>query len=340
MARTWTAQVIEIDNAVEAAGTAKFGRQFRISLAMWANGLRVIDEAGTPLHEVRRRARAECNVGGLERWGWISVDHSERAGGGRRDGYGSSKGLREGTVLLPTRTGTAARHMWPAIIDAIEGRWRNRFGADLVDALRGVLCGLTTAMPWAVPQISGADGFWTHRVDGESGPEAASRPLVVLLGQALTALTMQAEVEASVSLPVGENLLRILDEGPIPVRDLPATTGLSKEAVAMAVNFVVRKDLAVVGPGRVVTLTARGTAALADHRSRVVDTAGHDGLRAALESVLSQPGALAAGLEPPPGCWRGERPYLAQTRRLLANPSAALPRHPMVLHRGGWPDGN
>ena len=63
-------------------------------------------------------------------------------------------------------------------------------------------------------------------------------------------------------------------------------------------------------------------------------------LRAALDAVVSRREALAEGLVPPPGGWRGEKPYLAQTRRVLADPAAALPWQPMVLHRGGWPDGS
>jgi len=51
--------------------------------------------------------------------------------------------------------------------------------------------------------------------------------------------------------------------------------------------------------------------------------------------------ALALGLEPYPDGWRAERtPYRAQTEAMLADPVSALPRYPMVLHRGGWPDGN
>ena len=30
----------------------------------------------------------------------------------------------------------------------------------------------------------------------------------------------------------------------------------------------------------------------------------------------------------------------AQTERALAEPTAALPWHSMVLHQGGWPDGS
>jgi hypothetical protein len=37
---TWIAFAMEADNAVEAAGSERIGRLFRISLAMWANGLR------------------------------------------------------------------------------------------------------------------------------------------------------------------------------------------------------------------------------------------------------------------------------------------------------------
>jgi hypothetical protein len=63
-------------------------------------------------------------------------------------------------------------------------------------------------------------------------------------------------------------------------------------------------------------------------------------LRASLETLLAQRESVAAGLVPPDGCWRGEKPYLAQTRRLMADPTGALPWQPMVLHRGGWPDGS
>ena len=70
-----------------------------------------------------------------------------------------------------------------------------------------------------------------------------------------------------------------------------------------------------------------------------------DRLRAALVGVLDQQdddggSRLAQGLHPYPEGWRAHTPYLAQTTRLLADPIRALPRYPMVLHRGGWPDGS
>ncbi len=50
--------------------------------------------------------------------------------------------------------------------------------------------------------------------------------------------------------------------------------------------------------------------------------------------------SLALGLQPYPDGWRSRPPYLAQTKAFLADPAGALPRHPMVLHRGGYPDGS
>ncbi len=62
-------------------------------------------------------------------------------------------------------------------------------------------------------------------------------------------------------------------------------------------------------------------------------------LRSALASVLEHPD-LAVGLRPYAGGWRASKPYLARTEALLENPRTALPHYPMVLHRGGWPDGS
>jgi hypothetical protein len=329
LSQTWIALAIEVDNTVEAAASERVGRLFRISLPMWTNGLRLIDEDGVPIGELRRRARAACNLGGLERWGWIAV------GDGRRAGYGTQRGLGPDTVVRPTRAGAYARRLWPRAVAEVERRWRERFGGQAVDTLRSELAPLTPGMPWSPPEVGPADGFATHVVEGEAAD--GEGPLAALLGQALTAVTLELERGAAVSLPLAADVLRAVGTETVAVRDLPARSGLAKEGIAMAVGYLGRHGLAVRDPPRAVALTARGTAALADYRRRAASD-DLSGLRAALGSVLAQRGALAAGLEPPPDCWRGEKPYVARTRRLLADPLAALPWQPMVLHRGGWPD--
>jgi hypothetical protein len=332
----WTAMTIEVDNAVESAASERVGHRFRISLPMWTNGLRLIDDDGITVDGLRARACAACNLGGLERWGWLSVGEP---GGPRRAGFGTRRGITGDTVLRPTRAGAYARRLWPRQVGAVEERWRSRFGGEVVDRLRLALP-VDPAMPWSPPEVHPSDGFFTHVTGGAAHDDrGATLPLVALLGAALTARTLDHETGAEVSLPLGANVMRALGTDPVRIRDLPGLTGTSKEATAMAVGYLRRRGLATEAAGRSVRLTPEGLDALDGYRHRATRSKDAD-LAGALEAVLARTGALAAGLVPPEGCWRGERPYRSQTERLVADPTAALPWHPIVLHRGGWPDGS
>lgn len=342
----WIAHVIEADNAFEAACSRPGRRPVRISYAMWANGLRLLDEAGVTVGDLRRRSGASCNLGGLERWGWLSVGEPPMAGepaGGRRAGHGSHRGVRDSTPLRPTSAGRVARRVWPEILERVEESWRDRFGRDVVEQLRGAVSGIGAAMPWAPPEVHPSDGFRTHvhvgdRAAGSDTAADAGAPLAALLGSALTRLTLEHEEGAPTSLPLAANGMRPLAEGPVPLRALPERSGISKEAVAMVAGYMQRRTLATVSPERAIALTPTGAAALADYEERA--TRQENGrLVMALEEVLSRE-EFSAGLEPAAGCWRAEGRYRRQTRRLLADPIGSLPWHPMVLHRGGWPDGS
>ena len=163
---------------------------------------------------------------------------------------------------------------------------------------------------------------------------------MVLLGQLLTQPTIQEESFIPVSLPLAANVLRVVGDDHVAVVDLPDRTGLSKEAIVMAVGNLNRRHLAAVNPDRSVRLTGEGLTALqAYHDSALRGSDGND-LRGALEGLLHSTEALAAGLRPPDGCWRSRKPHLPRTDRLLTDPTGSLPWHPMVLHRGGWPDGS
>lgn len=328
----WIAHTIEIDNAFEAASSERIGRHFRISLPMWTNGLRFIVDDGLTVDELRSQARAACNIGGLERWGWITVGDEL---GKRRAGFGTQRGVKGETVLRPTRGAVYARRLWPRVVSKIEGRWRVRFGSDVIDALYDALLSVATAMPWSPPEVHSSDGFSTHVVYGDTVDDA--RPLVGLLGQVLTGLTLDHEKKAVVSVPLSANVLRVIGAGVVDARDLPGLTGLSRPGIAMAVGFLERRGLAVSAPGRATSLTPDGLTALEGYR-HWADRPTDPGLRGALEAVVTQRAALSAGLVPPPGCWRGENPYRGHTQRLVADPTGALPWHPMVLHRGAWPD--
>jgi hypothetical protein len=331
----WVAYVIEVDNAVEAAGSEHVGRLLNISLPMWANGLRLISEQGITLGQLHHDARAQCNVGGLERWGWIAVGEQT---GTRRSGYGTRRGLQADTVVRPTRAGSYARRLFPQMAETVEQRWRQRFGATVVDELRAGLAGRTSAVPWSPPEVHPSDGFFTHVVAEDDELDGDAR-LVVLLGQGLTAFTIAEECGAAVSLPLAANFLRVLDEEPQAMKDLPVRTGLSKEAAAMALGYLQRRRLIITDPGRIVRLGPKGHDALHAYYDGTFRTED-EALRAVLSRLLEQTEALIAGLNPPEGGWRARRPYVTQTHRLLTNPTGTLPWHPMVLHRGGWPDGS
>jgi hypothetical protein len=167
----WIAFTIEADNAAEAAGSQRVGRLFRISLPMWANGLRFIGTEGISAGELRARARAACNIGGLERWGWITVG----AAGGRREGYGSHRGVSSGTVLRATRAGAYARRVWPEVVAGTERRWRDRFGDTAVRVLQDALRRYPRQMPSALPEVHAPDGFRTHVVEGPAPEEDGRR---------------------------------------------------------------------------------------------------------------------------------------------------------------------
>ena len=132
------------------------------------------------------------------------------------------------------------------------------------------------------------------------------------------------------------------------IANLPRLAGVSKESVAMALGFLQRHGYAVVEPaphgdrGKTIKLTVEGRRARAEYRRviRSIDASWRTRfgdavvarLQAALEPLIEgvqTPAALLAGLEPYPDGWRASLP-----------PITCLPYYPMVLHRGGFPDGS
>ena len=112
----------------------------------------------------------------------------------------------------------------------------------------------------------------------------------------------------------------------------------------MALGILQKKRVAEVAPdqtakrGKIVRLTPKGREAQQAYLNRLAgieerwqksfgrDTIGT--LRQRLERVVGEP-ALGQGLEPYPDGWRAKVPK-----------PLTLPHYPMVLHRGGFPDGS
>ena len=353
LSHTLLAFTIELDNEFEHR-LAETGERARVvSVVMWSNFLRFVGD-GITVEELPTRARLPrprtlSTVGGMERWGYVGVGSET---GTKRDGYGSARGLRGDLLVRPTAAGRAAAEIWPRLFGEIEGRWRERFGADTIDELRdsleAIVDHIEVELPEYVPIVDGKDGMATGLPPPEKrhGPLDGG-PLTALLAQALLAYTIDFERGSALSLPIGENVVRILEDE-LDVRDLPLASGVPKEAVRMALTFLTRNGFVTVDE-RQVRLTPKGRTArnALSRRHRDVGEqwlerfGAGDGarLRAALERVLDD-SRLAEGLRPYPDGWRATKRYLAHTEAMLADPSRALPAYPMVLHRGGWPDGS
>ncbi len=336
---------------------AKARGPWLVSLPMWANFMRFVDEQGRPLRELAEQA-AMTNLKGLVRWGYVVLEPDPadpRPAPPRRD-----------WLVRATRGGARAQEVWRPLAGEIEGRWRERFGPAAIAALRAELEAIAGRIELDLPHhlpVSGVYRQDPERWRARSGPgeKPAALDLSALLSQVLLAFTIDFERESRLSLLLSANELRVIGaEGGVAVRDLPALTGLSREANAVALGFLERTALALVQADprsartKVAALTERGRRARAKYARLLGEVeeswrerfgAGTiDRLRASLAGLIDARDGdrprMAEGLVPPPGGWRGRPPYLAQTRAMLADPGSALPHHPAVSHRGGFPDGS
>jgi DNA-binding MarR family transcriptional regulator len=250
-----------------------------------------------------------------------------------------------------------AQKIWHPLVADIEARWAKRWGSAEMDALRNALHALVTQstldLPDCLPILH--SGLWTAGPMREPfAPRATDRPgdesnlsLPALLARALLMIATDFEARSKVSLANAADMLRALEEQPVAVRDLPRRAGVSKEAISMALGVIIKRGLAVLernpsgAPGKVARLTAKGVASQTAHAQllRVVEEAmetrySTDVINAIRESfeplaVDAHGSGLFPALKPYPGGWR------ASVRNV-----ETLPHFPMVLHRGGYPDGS
>ena len=316
-----------------------------VSLAMWENCMRHVTSEPITVGDLEARARTGTNLDGMRRWGYITIDGTARKVHNARPGPAA--------VLRATAAGLRAREIWRPLPGFIEQRWRDRLGADQLSRLRDPLISMVSRLDPGLPDClpilgaallsQGPDSRLPPRPDG-TAPEAL--PLSALLSRVLLAFALEYEHEAGLALAVAANVLRVLGSEGTRLRDLPVLTGASKESVRWALGILIRGDLAAEEPdpaasrGKVARLTQRGLDAqhLYHELTGTIERRWHDrftpcatgALRASLEPLaVGQPPVLFGGLEPYPDNWR------ASVRR-----PATLPHFPMVLHRGGYPDGS
>jgi DNA-binding MarR family transcriptional regulator len=303
------------------------------SMVMWSNLMQYLGDEGLGPADIKGLART--NLPGLQRWGYVEI---------APDG-----------VVRASPAGRRAQQIWRPLAAEIEQRWMSRFGEEEIRELRRSLLVLVDVLGKGLPRYLPVVGYGMFAdvpdsVDMEpvvgQPPDLAQSPdLSVLLSNVLLAYTIEFERDSKVSLTISANVLRVLGDEWVPVRELPKLTGVSKEAVSMSVGYLERTGHALVGPdpsrsrGKAMRLTEQGKKAQArynelvfaieDHWAERFGPATIGALRESLEQLVGDHDRLWSGLEPYPDSWR------AASRR-----PGILPHHPMVLHRGGYPDGS
>lgn len=349
---------IEFDNEFELQMSKTYARPFKVSIAMWSNFMRYVRSEGTSVGEIAQRRCSDLKaaasvVGGMERWGYITVDHDPATGvPPMRKGFGSAAGVKASTVIWPSMVGVLAIERWTSLVAETEGRWRTRFGDTTVERLRDVLRAIDGASEEALPRfLPIVGGLMFADVVRDATTKEPDDELPALLARVLLAFTLECEHGAPISLPIGENVLRVLGDKPFAVKDLPMLTGVSKEAVSTSLTTLRNLGATLEAPapggrGKAVTLTSAGGDIRRELERRISETEarwderfGLAHLRGVLAALLDHD-AFSSGLVTPPGGWRAEKRYAPLTDAFVKDARAGLPRYPMVLHRGGWPDGS
>jgi hypothetical protein len=356
LSQALVAFTIELDNEAEhrlphrttnhgAAGQGDGA--WLVSLAMFENCLRFVTDEPITAGELETLARTGTNLDGMRRWGYITIDGTAEKIHQRRPGPDA--------VLRATAQGLRARETWRPLPGLIEQRWRERFGAEPIGQLRrpleAIAGHLDPGLPDCLPILGqalfsrGPDPALPPRPEE---PDVATLPLSALLSRVLLGFALEYEAASALSLAVGANLLRVLGSSGTRLRDLPLLTGISKEAVSWAMGALFRIRLAVEEPdpaasrGKVARLTSAGLRARRRHLELLGTVEDRWQQRFGLDTIgaLRQPlEALAVGAEGQPPLFQALEPYPDNWRASARSPRT-LPYYPMVLHRGGYPDGS
>jgi DNA-binding MarR family transcriptional regulator len=326
-----------------------------VSMVMWLKVLRFVPADGIPAQELQQLTRMTGKemriwLTRLEKWwGYLVIEPDAAAIPSKRAGSAS--------LIRPTPGGRKALEAWRPLTGIIEKRWRQRLGKDVIDWLEEALQLLIEKLDRDLPDCLPILGYelLSQIEDGKGhtpragGPAPSQYTLPMLLSKVLLAFAAEFERESGLSLAISANVLRLIGDGGVRLRDLPRLSAVSKEAIAVSVGRLEERGFAVVEPespgSRVKTLrlTPKGRRAQETYKSLVwaieerwQANFGEDtvrNLRQLLERLIGEPTAQASPL------FRGLEPYPDGWRAAVPRPDG-LPHYPMVLHRGGFPDGS
>jgi DNA-binding MarR family transcriptional regulator len=322
-----------------------------VSRVMWSNFLQFVGADGTTVRDLRSRLQMPDKdirtwlTRLADWWGYLVIE--PKAAGTRLD-----------AVVLPAPESRKAFQVWPTLDALVEARWRARFGEDTIDNLRHSLSVILSQIDVSLPDSLPIVGYGLFSKPPEykysvrtakavANPAGLSLPS--LLSRALLWFAIEFEETSDVSLAISANVLRLaIDEG-VSLSELPRMAAVSKEAIAISLSFLVKRGFVVrqtkpgANRGKVVLLTPKGSDAQEGYGQRVAKIEqqwravyGEEAVSLLRESLAQLAGDPAT---PPSPLLRCLEPYPDGWRASLPKPEA-LPHYPMILHRGGFPDGS
>ncbi len=339
LSQALVAFTIEFDNEAEhrmphrtsTFNASEKGRKgpWLVSMVMWFNCIRFVGEQAVTVKELEHLARTRTNLAGMQRWGYITMDP-------------------KGTIAA-TRAGRMAYAIWKPLLNEIELRWHERFGSGTIAELREALAQIAFQLPMNLPDCmpiveygQRTPNHFSKRVTAET--EGDSTSLAALLTKVLLQFTLDFEAVSRLSLPICANVIRLIPEDGIRVRDLPALSGIAKEAIDLSLAFLQKHDLVMLrtrepGRSRIASLRPAGSLVQKRYEENVANLerewcarygqAALDSVRDGLRRVTGNRQLLLEGVKPYPNNWRANLPS-----------RSVLPLQPVVTHRGGYPDGS
>jgi hypothetical protein len=360
------AYTVELDCEFERRMLETQSRSARLSLVIWLNVLRFLADGPVSVRTLGSRALADgegykAPLGCLERWGFILLQP------GKREGFGSGRGIRADWLVQLTAGGESAIRIWPELIPEIDAHWSKRFGNDAA-RLRRSLEAIERQIDLELPQgLPGAllklPEFGPRKSAAEDG-----LPLPVLLSRVLLAFALDFERESQTPISLCANAIRVLSDEPSPEAEIPKRTGCSAETAGIGWQhkpyIIVERDPAR-GRGKFVRLSEAGIKAQHEYHSRTRDIeekwkkrfgAATKEIRESLTTLLKR-GELSEGLKPPPGTTRAgaqtpalgrfdigpaarqrKRDLVIQTEAFVRDPAGSLPHYPLWdMNRGFGP---
>lgn len=318
---------------------------------MWSNVMQYLGPERLNVGELQGLAHtSKLNLAGMQRWGYLIVQPNPADS--------RPKPPRRDWLVRPTAKGRRAQQVWQPLFGVIEMRWRERFRDDEINRLRNSLRRLVHRFPIDLPDYLPILGYGmcAETLRQERDPsatsdsvDAATFTLPALLSKVLLAFTLAFERKSDLSLPISANVIRLLGNKGLRLHDLPRLSGVSKEAIQMAIGFLEKRGYVslesdpATARTKLIRLTPEGQRAQDAYRERLgvieerwEEKFGQDNIRAlreSLEKLVGEPNAQASPL------FRGLQPYPNGWRASVPKPET-LPHYPMVLHRGGYPDGS